>query len=133
MPHQLTCPSFVSRFPLKRVVLKYVLQLPEICTAPLRRLYERRITSTGVEFQFQFNSIQKRVAVPITGNNEKSCSVPIDTRGAKNKFFSNQRLFFAVFFGIIVFLFFLVYKIKKNKNNMHILYIAVHLSLISLL
>ena len=30
MPHQLTCPSFASRFPLKQVVLSYVLQLQEI-------------------------------------------------------------------------------------------------------
>ena len=40
MPHQHICPSFVSRFPLKRVILSYVLQLPEIFSFHLPELLQ---------------------------------------------------------------------------------------------
>ena len=40
MLHQHTCPSSVSRFPLKRVILSYVLQLPEIFSFHLPELLQ---------------------------------------------------------------------------------------------
>ena len=53
-------------------------------------------------------------------------------RGAKSKFFQNQKLVFCFVFGFIVFFLvfwfigFLVYNLKKEKNvNMHILICAL--------
>ena len=40
MLHQHTCPSSVSRFPLKRAILSFVLQLPEIFSFHLPELLQ---------------------------------------------------------------------------------------------